>query len=196
MEHSPAGFYSCSTWIEEIHPLSATQRSSIMKNETVPMNISASEAEIARLVQQGHLGAFASLFDSHKATVYSLCQQSAFSAPDAEQLTQDIFLDAFRNLAACPTDDLGDTSFLARLHSSAVNRIQIYERRMRLSAPFLDHLVKLAVEPIEPRRAPLADKRVRSRNSNNDESNQSLWPSWPSVLAKFIRPRQPVKALS
>jgi DNA-directed RNA polymerase specialized sigma24 family protein len=166
-----------------------------MKNEALPMNVSASEAELARLVQQGDIDAFAALFDSHKATVYSLCQQSALSAPDAEQLTQDIFLDAFRNLTACTKDELNDASFLDRLHSSVVSRIQMYERRMRLSAPFLDHLVTLAVEPIEPHRAPFADKRVRSRD-NNDGASASLWSSWPSVLAKFIRPRQPAKALS
>jgi DNA-directed RNA polymerase specialized sigma24 family protein len=169
-----------------------------MKNETVPMNISASEAELAHLAQQGHLGAFVALFDSHKTTVYSLCQQSTLSAPDAEQLTQDIFLDAFRNLAACPKCELDDASFLGRLHSSAVNRIQIYERKARLSAPFLDHLVKLAVVPVERHRAPLAGKRAHSRNNrnNNEESGQSPWPSWSSVFAKFVRPRQPVKAIS
>ena len=167
-----------------------------MKNEALPMYISSSEAELARLVQQGHLGAFAALFDSHKATVYSLCQQSAFSAQDAEQLTQDIFLDAFRNLAACPKDELSDASFLARLHSSSVNRIQMYERRMRLSAPFLDHLVTLAVEPIEPHRAPPPEMRARASNNNSNESSHSFWSSWPLVLARFIRPRQPAKALS
>ncbi|MGA7687197.1 MAG: hypothetical protein WCC32_13065 [Terriglobales bacterium] len=174
-----------------------------MKNEALPMNVSASEAELVHLVQQGDISAFAVLFDSHKATVYSLCQQSALSAPDAEQLTQDIFLDAFRNLAACPKDELEDASFLDRLHSSAVNRIQMYERRMRLSAPFLDHLVKLAVEPVEPHRAAFADNRARSRNNrarsrnnNDNETSEALWTSWSCVLAKFIRPRQPAKALS
>jgi DNA-directed RNA polymerase specialized sigma24 family protein len=182
-----------------------------MKSETLPMNVPTSETGLARLARQGDAGAFAALFDSHKAAVYSLCRRSALSAHDAEQLTQDIFLDAFRSLVDCPKDrdladhsrdkdDLSGTSFSAYLHSSAMNRIQMYERKMRLSAPFLDHLVELAIEPVGPHRVVFSDEQTQSRNNNrnnnDDESSPSLWSSWSSLIAKFVRPRQPAKALS
>lgn len=169
-----------------------------MKNEIASMNLSASESGLEHLAKQGDAGAFAALFESHKTRVYSLCRQSALSGPDAEQLTQDIFLEAFRNLAASPTDQLGDTSFSAHLHSSAMNRIQMYERKVRLSAPFLDHLVKLAIEPVGGRRTVFSNERAQSRNNNNnhEDSSQSAWSYWSSLMARFVRPRQTAKALS
>ena len=65
-----------------------------MKKEIPPSNLLAHDrkTELAHLAQLGHVGAFSALFELHKATVYSLCLRTTNSVPDAEQLTQDIFL--------------------------------------------------------------------------------------------------------
>jgi DNA-directed RNA polymerase specialized sigma24 family protein len=165
-----------------------------MKNKTGPTKSCMSETELACLAEQGHVTAFAALFDFHKAAVYSLCLQTTNSVPDAEGLTCDIFLDVFRNLGTCLKDDkekTEGTDFSARLHSAAVNRLQMHERRMRVSASFLDQLVELAVEPVSSHRAPTRFARMRARI--RDARNQN---SWISVWTRFARPRQEAKVLS
>jgi len=137
---------------------------------TETLNLSISEAELTRLAQQGHLGAYAALFDLHKSSVYSLCLRSAGSVADAEQLIQAIFLDVFRGLAASPSD----AAFSELLYRAADSRIEMRERKNHLAAPFLDHLVELAGEPVlAPRSAPrFAWMRERMRSARAILSSQ------------------------
>jgi hypothetical protein len=174
-----------------------------MKNKICSTSLPApnTQAELAQLAQQGHLGAFAALFDLHKATVYSLCLKVTDSLPDAEQLTQDIFLNVFRNLSSCPQDPKDpkekdkDMDFSDRVHNAAVSRLKMHERTMHLSASFLDHLVGLAAKPVGTHRPleRLAGMRTRLRAAHATLANQI---SWASVWTKVARPRQTAKALS
>ncbi|MFZ3339891.1 MAG: hypothetical protein WA609_18850 [Terriglobales bacterium] len=154
-----------------------------MTNETYSINVPrAAENKLAHLAQQGHLGAFTALFDSYKATVYSRCLAATNSVPDAEQLTQDIFLNVFRNLAAGAEG--ADLSVL--IYNAVVHRLEIHERKVRLSAAYLDHLVALASEPVAFPRAPgrFACMRAWMREALANRVNQG------SVWTKFARPRQ------
>lgn len=128
-----------------------------MRNETT--NLSMSEAELARLAHDGHIGAFAALFDLHKASLYSLCRQTTGSVFGAEALIQDIFLDVFRALAACSSG----VNFSELLYRAADNRIQVQERTALLSAPFLDHLVELAADPVTSPKPSARFARIRAR---------------------------------
>ena len=163
-----------------------------MKNRTCSTSFPAQtrQAELAQLAQQGHLGAFAALFDLHKATVYSLCLQTTNSVPDAEQLTQDIFLSVFRNLTARPDG----VDFSTCIHSAAVNRLKMHDRTMHLRASSLDHLVALAAKPVGGHSVPerFARIRVRMRDARASFSNRS----WASVWTKFAGSRQTAKAVS
>ena len=163
-----------------------------MNNRTCSINFPAETTppELAHLAQQGHLGAFAALFDLHKATVYSLCLQTTNNVPDAEQLTQDIFLNAFRNLATCPDG----VDFSVCVHNAAVSRLKMHERMMHLSACSLDRLVALAAKPIGSPSVPerFAHIRVRMRDARANFLNQSWVPLW----TRFARPRQTAKAIS
>lgn len=164
-----------------------------MKKEIPPSNLLAqiTETELAHLAQLGHVGAFSALFDLHKATVYSLCLRTTNSVPDAEQLTQDIFLHVFRNLGACPEG----MNFSAWVHDATAKRLQPYERKMHLSASFVDHLVSLAAEPVGSHRAPVRFARIRARvrDARASLSNHGLRvPVW----TKFARFRQTAKAIS
>lgn len=164
-----------------------------MKNELCPSNppAQASQAELTHLVQQGHLGAFSALFDLHKATVYPLCLRATDNVPEAEQLTHDIFLDAFRNLTTCSEE----RDFSMLVNHAAVNRLQMRERKMHLTTPFIDHLVTLAAQPVGSHRAPalFAHLRAQMRHARGYLSNQL---PWGSVWTRFARPRQTAKALS
>ena len=65
-------------------------------------NPSISEAQLVRLVREGHIAAFAELFELHKSSIYALCLGSTDVVAEAEELLHAIFLDAFRTVTSSP----------------------------------------------------------------------------------------------
>lgn len=61
---------------------------------TVPV-----DSEVIQRAQQGDPDAFAALFHAHKARIYSVCLRMTNNAAEAEDLTQDAFLQVFRKIA-------------------------------------------------------------------------------------------------
>ena len=57
-----------------------------------------SDLNLIRRAQQGDSDAFASLFYTHKAKIYSVCLRMTNNTAEAEDLTQDAFLQVFRKL--------------------------------------------------------------------------------------------------
>jgi DNA-directed RNA polymerase specialized sigma24 family protein len=139
-----------------------------MRNETSTLSIS--EAELMHLAQKGHIGAFATLFGLHKSSVYSLCRRSTNGVVEAEELIQAVFLDVFRSLDLSPRG----ASFSELLYRSAESRIEMRERKKHLTAPFLDHLMELAAQPVHaPHSAPrFARMRDSMRSARAILSNQ------------------------
>jgi DNA-directed RNA polymerase specialized sigma24 family protein len=139
-----------------------------MRNETV--HLAASEAALVRLVREGHISAFAALFDLHKANIYSLCLRATADADDAEQLVQAIFLDVFRMVTACSDA----TAFSELLYRTTDSRIQMREHSAHLSAPSLDHLVELAAErdSLPPGVSRFSRMRAIMRNARGSLSDQ------------------------
>lgn len=89
----------------------------------------------AGLVQRAKLGdeqAFAALYQSHKKRVYSVCLQMTKDVADAEDLTQEAFLQVFRSV----TSFRGDSAFSTWLYRIAVNTVLMRLRR-RKSPPLV-----------------------------------------------------------
>ena len=59
-----------------------------------------SDANLVRLAREGEHAAFSALFEAHKTRVYSLCLGMTGDLAQAEWLTQQVFLQAFRRLAS------------------------------------------------------------------------------------------------
>lgn len=90
-------------------------------------------ARIDRTVQlaaDGDLEAFEELYKAHHRRVYSLCLRMTRNASDAEDLTQQVFIQLFRKLKMFR----GDSSFTTWLHRMAVNEVLMHFRR-RASRP-------------------------------------------------------------
>ena len=67
----------------------------------IPVSVPAGarlDAELIERAQRGDADAFAFLFQSQKARVYSLCLRMTNNVAEAEDLTQDAFLQVFRKL--------------------------------------------------------------------------------------------------
>jgi RNA polymerase sigma-70 factor (ECF subfamily) len=91
-----------------------------------------SERSLIQRAQRGEEQAFATLFELHKKRVYSVCLKMTRDVADAEDLTQEAFLQVFRNVNSFR----GDSAFSTWLHRVAVNTVLMKLRR-RQSAPLL-----------------------------------------------------------
>ena len=59
----------------------------------------SSEAELIERAKQGDAQAFQALYDKHKRRVYSLCLRMTANTAEAEDLTQEAFLQLYRKIA-------------------------------------------------------------------------------------------------
>jgi RNA polymerase sigma-70 factor (ECF subfamily) len=84
--------------------------------------------------QEGDSDAFAVLFHTHKARIYSVCLRMTNNPAEAEDLTQDAFLQVFRKI----TNFRGDSAFSTWLHRIAVNTVLMHFRKKSLSQVSLD----------------------------------------------------------
>lgn len=91
-----------------------------------------SEGSLIRRAQHGDEQAFATLYDLHKKRVYSVCLQMTKDVADAEDLTQDAFMQVFRSINSFR----GDSAFSTWLYRIAVNTVLMKLRR-RKSPPLL-----------------------------------------------------------
>jgi RNA polymerase sigma-70 factor (ECF subfamily) len=92
------------------------------------------DSEVVKRAQQGDSDAFATLFHAHKARIYSVCLRMTNNAAEAEDLTQDAFLQVFRKIATFR----GDSAFSTWLHRIAVNTVLMHFRKKSLSQVSLD----------------------------------------------------------
>jgi RNA polymerase sigma-70 factor, ECF subfamily len=91
-----------------------------------------SEASLIQRAQRGDEQAFAMLYQLHKKRVYAVCLQMTRDVADAEDLTQEAFMQVFRNVNSFR----GDSAFSTWLYRIAVNTVLMKLRR-RKSPPLV-----------------------------------------------------------
>ncbi|MGB9196134.1 MAG: sigma-70 family RNA polymerase sigma factor [Terriglobales bacterium] len=97
-----------------------------------------SDLELVRRAREGDSDAFASLFNAHKTRIYSLCLRMTSNTAEAEDLTQDAFLQAFRKLGTFR----GDSALSTWLYRVAVNTVLMHLRKKGLRVISLDQPVE------------------------------------------------------
>ncbi len=105
-----------------------------MRNEINPVERLKSDAELIRMAKEGNPDAFAALFNAHKAKVYSICLRMTGNMAEAEDLTQDAFLQVFRKLASFR----GDSALSTWLYRVTVNTVLMHFRKKGLHQVSLD----------------------------------------------------------
>lgn len=98
------------------------------------------ERTLVQRAQDGDEGAFATLFEQHKRRVYSVCLLMTKDVAEAEDLTQEAFLQVFRTIGSFR----GDSAFSTWLYRVAVNTVLMKLRRQKNKAA-----ISLS-EPISP----------------------------------------------
>ena len=99
----------------------------------------AVDPELLARAQAGDHHAFAQLYSLHKRRIYSLCLRMVGNVAEAEDLTQEAFLQLHRKIATFR----GDSAFSTWLHRLAINVVLMQLRKKGLSLISLDE----AMEP-------------------------------------------------
>jgi RNA polymerase sigma-70 factor, ECF subfamily len=94
------------------------------------------DADVVRLAQRGDAAAFERIYRLHSRKVYALCLRMAGNPTEAEDLTQDVFLQLFRKIGTFR----GESAFSTWLHRMTVNTILMRFRKTPKTETSLDTL--------------------------------------------------------
>ncbi|HET6199053.1 MAG: sigma-70 family RNA polymerase sigma factor [Candidatus Acidiferrales bacterium] len=106
------------------------------------------EADALRLAQQGDAAAFERIYQLHNRRVYSLCLRMVGNTAEAEDLTQEAFLQLFRKIATFR----GESAFSTWLHRLAVNVVLMRLRKKTGSETSLEEVTEPDEETGGPRK--------------------------------------------
>ena len=96
------------------------------------------DVQVVRLAQQGNAAAFEQLYRKHSPRVYALCLRMIGNSGDAEDLTQEAFLQVFRKIHTFR----GESAFSTWLHRLSVNIVLMRLRKKTLiETPLEDRAV-------------------------------------------------------
>ena len=114
----------------------------------------ANKLSLAQRARRGDGDAFAELFELNKRRVYCLCLSMTKDVSEAEDLTQEAFLQVFRNVATFR----GDSAFSTWVYRIAINMVLMKRRRKCPPMFSLD-------EPVSPD-SPSLRRELRARDAN------------------------------
>ena len=93
--------------------------------ETQSLNPDASDLDLCRLAATGDLAAFELIYQRYNRRTYSLTLRMTGSQTEAEDLTQEVFIQLFRKVGSFR----GDSAFSTWLHRLTVNQVLMHFRR-------------------------------------------------------------------
>jgi RNA polymerase sigma-70 factor (ECF subfamily) len=110
-----------------------------LKGETKPKKIAVmfagmTEAEVIRKAQAGDAQCFEALYNHHKRRVFSLCLRMSNNYAQAEDFTQEAFLQLYRKIGSFR----GESAFSTWLHRLSVNIILMHWRKKGLNEVSLE----------------------------------------------------------
>ena len=105
------------------------------------------EAEVVKLAQQGDAAAFERIYRLHSPRVYALCLRMSANRTDADDLTQDVFLQLFRKISTFR----GESAFSTWLHRMSVNIVLMRFRKKPNAEISLDTITNADEESNRPR---------------------------------------------
>jgi RNA polymerase sigma-70 factor (ECF subfamily) len=85
----------------------------------------APDIDLCRLAADGNIPAFELLYERYHRRTYSLCLRMTGSPTEAEDLTQEVFIQLFRKISSFR----GDSAFSTWLHRLTVNQVLMHFRR-------------------------------------------------------------------
>ena len=150
----------------------------IQQKKTIASGLS--EAEAIERAKRGDAESFEGLYVLHKRRVYSLCLRMTGNTAEAEDLTQEAFLQLYRKIASFR----GESAFSTWLHRLAVNVVLMRLRKKGLPQVSLE-------ETLEPQQEGGPRKDIGTRDNvlagsidriNLERAIESLPPGYRMVF--------------
>ena len=93
--------------------------------EAVVVTNSGTDFALAQSATTGNMAAFEELYNRHHRRVYSLCLRMLQNTAEAEDLTQEVFIQLYRKIGSFR----GDSAFTTWLHRMTVNQVLMHFRK-------------------------------------------------------------------
>lgn len=93
--------------------------------ETAIDTAKSTDIVLAQAAANGEMAAFEELYNRHHRRVYSLCLRMLQNAAEAEDLTQEVFIQLYRKIGSFR----GDSAFTTWLHRMTVNQVLMHFRK-------------------------------------------------------------------
>jgi RNA polymerase sigma-70 factor, ECF subfamily len=123
----------------------------------------ASDYALARRSAAGDTQAFEQLYERHSRRVYSLCLRMTQNPTEAEDLSQDVFVQLFRKVGMFR----GESQFTTWLHRMTVNQVLMHFRRKNVKLEHTSEDGELPPQTVagteDTRRMPVVDRIALDR---------------------------------
>lgn len=150
------------------------------------MNIAQLDTEIISRVLRGEKALFADLVKKYQNFVFTIAGRYTSSREDAEEIAQDVFVKAYKNLA----DFRGDAKFSTWLYTITSTTCISFLRKKKLAVHSLDqeHVFELADTQDSGFRANQVEQKSRLQMVN--QAIQMLSPDDAKIITLFYKGEQ------
>ncbi len=129
-----------------------------------PIKADAPDFALAQVAAKGNIAAFEKLYERYNRRTYSLCLRMTNSQTEAEDLTQEVFIQLFRKIGSFR----GDSAFSTWLHRLTVNQVLMHFRRRSIKNEKTSETGEMPEQTVSgtenPRKMPVLD-RIALKNA-------------------------------
>jgi RNA polymerase sigma-70 factor (ECF subfamily) len=126
--------------------------------ETAGIDPASTDLELCRFAASGNIAAFEIIYQRYHRRTYSLCLRMANSQTEAEDLTQEVFIQLFRKAGSFR----GDSAFSTWLHRLTVNQVLMHFRRRSVKNEKVSDDGEMPEQTVhgtaDPNRMPVVDR--------------------------------------
>lgn len=145
--------------VSESSEESKTEKKNFLEmDEKIDDASSSNDFELVQAAAKGDMEAFEKIYYRHHRRVYSVCWRMLQNSTEAEDLTQDVFIQLYRKIGSFR----GDSAFTTWLHRMTVNQVLMHFRKRRLKSEKTteegETPVQIVLGTENPKRMPIVDK--------------------------------------
>jgi len=133
------------------------KKESVDPKEVVSLS-SMKDFSLTQAAANGDMAAFEEIYNRHHRRVYSICLRMLQNATEAEDLTQDVFIQLHRKIGSFR----GDSAFTTWLHRLTVNQVLMHFRKRNVKFEKTTEEGETPVQIVggteNPRKMPIVDK--------------------------------------
>jgi RNA polymerase sigma-70 factor (ECF subfamily) len=148
--------------VEESASVPLLQSPALPNSEAFEAN--SPDFALAQIAAKGNISAFELLYERYHRRTYSLCLRMTNSQTEAEDLTQEVFIQLFRKIGSFR----GDSAFSTWLHRLTVNQVLMYFRRRSVKNEKTSESGEMPEQTVSgtenPRKMPVLD-RIALKNA-------------------------------